>query len=289
MPNAGEMAHLSRPYQIALGALVVLALAWFVVLHRPGSSPSEPTPAATPAAATKAPAAAAGAKASAAGGSTPVYNGPVPGLHGLTRDIARAHGAVATSETNAAQLAQKSAQASTSQTPAASTPSTPSTPSTSGTPNAASATSAAGTAGASSAGSTTGSSVSKIVSGLSTGAAAATVQQAKQKALLQGELNHGKIVLLLFWNPKATDDAVTYIAAEVAAHKLKGKVALHVALASQVSLYGSVTRNVGVFQTPTLLVIDKKGLATTLTGLTDLFTIEQAVSEARADLGSRAV
>jgi hypothetical protein len=282
MPNAGEMAHLSRPYQIALGALVVLALAWFLVLHRPGSSPSEPAPA--PAAASKAPATAP-AKATSPGASTPVYNGPVPGLHGLTRDIARAHGAVATSETNAAQLAQKSAQASTSQTPAASTPSTPST---SGTTKAASATNAAGSAGASSAGSTTGASVSKIVGGLSTGAAAATVQQAKQKALLQGELNHGKIVLLLFWNPKATDDAVTFLAAEVAARKLKGKVALHVALASQVSLYGSVTRNVGVFQTPTLLVIDKKGLATTLTGLTDLFTIEQAVSEARAGLGSRA-
>src|ERR1700689_659107 len=111
MPNAGEMAQLSRPYQIALGALVVLALAWFVVLHRPGSSSSTPEPA-SPAASTKAPAQAAAkstatsakASSSSPGASTPVYNGAVPGLHGLTRDIARAHGAVTTSEANAKQL-----------------------------------------------------------------------------------------------------------------------------------------------------------------------------------------
>jgi hypothetical protein len=304
------MAQLSRPYQIALGALVVLALAWFVVLHRPGSSSSTPEPA-RPAASTKAPAAAgtntpgtaaAGANAAGAntaassakappspGASTPVYNGPVPGLHGLTRDIARAHGAVATSETNAKELAEKSAQASNAQVstgvaPPSGTPSASGTPgatSTAGATSTPSATAASSSAAASGSASATSSSVHSIVSGLSTGAAAATAQQAKQRAVLQSQLSHGKVVLLLFWNPKASDDVATFVEAlRVSVHDKN--VVLHVALASQVSLYGSVTRNVGIFQTPTLLVIGKNGLTVTLTGLSDRFTIEQAISEAQA-------
>src|ERR1700730_17584211 len=111
MPNADRMAQVSRPYQIALAALGVLALAWFAVLHRPGSSPSEPAPAPSAHVSASGPAASAGANGSA-GARTPAYHGAAPGVAGLTRDIAKAHGAVSQSEKNAAQLQTKSAQAS---------------------------------------------------------------------------------------------------------------------------------------------------------------------------------
>jgi hypothetical protein len=254
------MAHVSRPYQIALGALVVFALAWFVVLHRPGSSSSEPASAPAPAAHT------ATAKPAAPGASTPVYHGAVPGLTGLTRDIARAHGAVATSEQNARQLQKNSAQASneasTSQagSPAAAT-SAPSSTTTLTAHRTATHTPATGTASA---------------------AATAIARQAAQQAVLRNELKQGKTVLLLFWNPKATDDQAVRREVQAVSKQQKGKVAVHVAIAGQVSLYGSVTRNVGIFQTPTLLIIGKHGRTVTLTGLVDEYTIEQAIVEAKA-------
>jgi hypothetical protein len=279
VPNAGEMAHLSRPYQIALGGLVVLALAWFVVLHRPGSSPSEPVPAPVPASAPTS-----AAKAPAPGASTPVYHGAVPGLTGLTRDIARAHGAVATSEQNAKQLQEKSARASNEATPSASTGTGPSASANTGASASAGATA---TRSASPSSSTTVT-VHKLVTHKPAATAAnatatALARQLVEQAVLKTQLQQGKVVLLLFWNPKATDDkAVRREVQAVSAHR-KGGVAVHVALPSQVSLYGSVTRNVGVFQTPSLLVIGKRGLAVTLTGLVDQYTIEQAILEAKLD------
>src|ERR1700720_1730825 len=102
------MAQLSRPYQIALGVVALLGLVWVMALRGHGSNPSEPSPA-SPAKSTPAPTAASEAKPAAA--PTPVYHGAAPGVEGLTRAIAKAHGAVATSQQNAQQLQGKSAQA----------------------------------------------------------------------------------------------------------------------------------------------------------------------------------
>jgi hypothetical protein len=247
------MAQISRPFQIGLAALAVFVLAWFAVLHRPGSSSSEPAPASSsPAAATPKPSA-----------STPVYNGAAPGVAGLTRDIAKAHGAVTTSEQNAQQLQNKSAQASneaarsaTSATPA--TASAPSSSTSTATPRK-----------------------SAPVKPAASATATAAAQQAAQQAVLHKELKQGKVLLLLFWNPKATDDRSVRQAVQAVSSHQHGKVAAHVALANQVSLYGSVTRNVGVLQTPTLLVVAKQGLAVTMTGLVDQYAIEQAIVEAK--------
>lgn len=51
MPTGEQMAQLSRPYQIALGAVLLFALVWFVALNGHGSSstPSASTTALTPA------------------------------------------------------------------------------------------------------------------------------------------------------------------------------------------------------------------------------------------------
>ncbi len=103
------MAQLSRPYQIALGAVAVLGLVWVMALRGHAANPSEPAPTAPPAPSSTAKAV---AEAKAAAAPTPVYHGAAPGVEGLTRAIAKAHGAVATSQQNAAQLKRKSSEAS---------------------------------------------------------------------------------------------------------------------------------------------------------------------------------
>lgn len=80
--------QLSRPYMFVLGAVVVLAAAWLLVLHPHGQSGTASSPAA-------------------------------PGVTGLAHDVAKARGAVALSGHNAAALAEKSAAASTSKSSAA--------------------------------------------------------------------------------------------------------------------------------------------------------------------------
>ncbi len=100
-------------------------------------------------------------------------------------------------------------------------------------------------------------------------------------ATIAAELHHGKTVLLLFLNPRSYDDEATAIDTTETAYKLRHHVAAHLALADQVNSFGSITRNIQVYQTPTLLIINPKLQVTTLTGLTDGFSIEQAVAEAR--------
>jgi hypothetical protein len=250
------VAQLSRPYQIALAALGVLALAWFAVLHRPGSSSSSSSSEST-----SAPAAHTTAASPSPGASTPTYHGAAPGVAGLTRDIAKAHGAVKTSEQNAAQLQSKSAQASQEAAPSAASTTAPQVSHTTA--------------------STTQSKAHKPAPTSRNASATAIAQAAAEQVILKRQLGQGKTLLLLFWNPKSSDDkSVRKALHSVSAH-LKGKVAVHVAPASQVGRYGSVTRNVQVLQTPTLVVVSKQGQALTLTGLVDKYAIEQSITEAK--------
>jgi hypothetical protein len=259
------MAQLSRPYQIALAALGLFAAVWFLALHRPGASTSSESSSGS------APAAHAGAaQATTPASATPVYHGSAPGLEGLTRAIAKAHGAVAQSARNARELQSKSAQASAvgagaapdarANGPRAAAHRTTSTP-------------------------VTHQSVAKAKPSPAAPHKAGSVSRAAHeraalRATLARELKQGKVLLLLFWNPHATDDIAVHSQLSAAAAKLKGKVAVHVALAHQVGQYTSVTREVQVYGTPTLLVVGRKGQAITLTGLLDAYAIEQAVSEA---------
>ncbi len=122
---------------------------------------------------------------------------------------------MATSEKNAAQLQSRSAQASNE-----------AAPSTTSAPAAQHATS-----------SSTRIVVHKTVVHKSasphpTASAAAAVQTAAQEVVLKHELTQGKTVLLLFWNPKSSDDKSVRKALQAAlAHSQAGKVVLRVALA----------------------------------------------------------
>ncbi len=100
------------------------------------------------------------------------------------------------------------------------------------------------------------------------------------QATVAAELHQHKTVLLLFLNPGAYDDDATAIVTAEVAHKLH-HVDAHLMLASQVDSLGSITRDIQIYQTPTLLIVNPKRQVTTLTGLTDEFALEQAIGEAK--------
>jgi hypothetical protein len=101
------------------------------------------------------------------------------------------------------------------------------------------------------------------------------------QAAVESELHQGKTVLILFWNPHGADDVAVHQQLQATVRSLGGQVAIHEASASQIGSFGSVTRAIQVYQTPTLLIVNAQGHTTAITGLTDAFSIEQAVSEAR--------
>jgi hypothetical protein len=205
---------------------------------------------------------------------------------------------VATSEQNAKQLGEKSAQASES-TPTSADPSSTASNSTANNSTASNSTAAGASHAASTHAPKAAAHPSASQSHLSASRLAAlakaahqvvhhltpsqlaTLVQAAQQAQLKQELAQSKTVLLLFWNPKSSDDVEVRKQMQAVAAHLKGKVAAHVALPNQVGQYGSVTRDVQIFQTPTLLIVDKQGLAITLTGLVDQYAIEQGILEAQ--------
>ena len=281
------MAQLSRPYQIALAAVVMLALVWVVALRAHGSNPSEPLPASlspsTPAggsagsasspsagrssgspAATSASNAAAQAKAPSA--PTPIYHGAAPGVEGLTRAIAKAHGAVATSQQNAQQLQRKSGEASNEPRATATAGSTLATGAASRHKPAAGATLAHRT--------TSHATRSRA------GSSAAASGRAAQQVAVERELTQGKTVMLVFGTSNSTVDVSVLAQAKALASLSKGAVTVHAARANQVGMFGSITEVAHVYQTPTILIVNGHGVVSTLTGLTDVFALQQAVREA---------
>lgn len=268
------MAQLSRPYQIALGAVVVLGLIWAVALRAHGSKPGEPAPASltasAPAKATATPGTATGTKGTT--GATPIYHGAAPGVEGLTRAIAKAHGAVATSQQKASELERKSREASGESTSADSAPAK--VASTSG--------SAATQKSIVAAAIEHRAAVHRTAVKARTRAAAKSHAGRKpQQMAVEAELAHGKTVMLLFWDPKSSVSREVLVQAEALVGSSKGTVTVHAALANQVAEFGTITEVVHVYQTPTILIVNRRGVVSTLTGLTDMFALQQAVREAR--------
>jgi hypothetical protein len=293
MPKHEAMAQISRPFQIVVVVFLVFACVWLFALQgrssTPTSSSSAPvvsatTPAASAPSTAASSASSATAKAKPKGTSTHVYHGPVPGLEGLTRDISRAHHAVGVSEGRTQRIENKSAQVAGEATPKSSTPTHTSTQ----TPTHTSAATApvtnasthASSKTSSKALSTTSSKTSTSVAHKRATTLAATLTGQRT---VEAELAKGEIVLLLFWNPKGTDDDAVQQAVrqvQTADRSSRQRVAVQEAMASQVASFGSVTRGVQVYATPTLFVINKAGHAIVLTGLQDAFSIQQTIDEA---------
>jgi|SRR5580700_2889482 hypothetical protein len=99
---------------------------------------------------------------------------------------------------------------------------------------------------------------------------------------VEHELRQGKTVLILFWNPHGSDDVAVHKELPAVQRSFGGKVAVHYASASQVGSFGTITHAIQVTGTPTLLIVNRHGQTTVLTGLTDAFSIEQTVDESKA-------
>jgi hypothetical protein len=262
MPKVWLMAQISRPFQIAFVAMALFAVVWLLALRghstSPGSGSSAPASSSSPAA------------------PSSVYHGSAPGVEGLSRAVAKAHGTVATSQQNAKQLQERSAQASGDKASASAGGTTaPKASSAAPTVSPAAASHAAAKTAAPSRPAAHKPVPSKAPT--STGSAVRPSMQLKVEA----ELKQGKIVTILFWNPKATDDQAVSHQLQSVGSKLRSSVAVHDALASQVGSFGTIIRGVKVYGTPTVMIINKHGQAKTLTGFTDAYAIEQAISEAR--------
>jgi hypothetical protein len=265
--EANAMANISRPFQIALAAVVLLAGVWLFALQGHSQSSSQGGSGSSPAASQQ-----------PSAQSTTVYHGSAPGVAGLTGDIAKAKGAVSTSQQNAHELEAKSAAAS----------------STGGTSAAASSHAASGPASASasapsktSAATPSAATTHAPSAAKSDASAPATVHVVKRSSFaaaprqkqVEAALASGNVVVVLFWNKKGADDVAD--AAAVHALKSSGRTTVMLATAGEVAAFGSVTRGVQVFGTPTMLVVGKSGKTKVVTGLTDVYALQQAVAEAR--------
>jgi hypothetical protein len=288
------MTKISRPFQIALVAVVLLAAVYFVALRKHSSSSESSAPApvastATPATASSASTAsgsgtsasgssAASPSSGATGSGTSTYKGSAPGVDGLTRAIQKARGAVSESEQHANALQQKATAASgtaenlgssatgTAGTAAATTGGTAAAKHSAATTHAASSVAAAVKAKSKTPASKT--QATKTASGV-------PIMQAR----VERELKHGDVAALLFWNPSGSVDNTVRRALQATAQKLHGKLAISVARSSQVGSFGTFTRTVQVYGTPTILLINPAGKTVSVTGLTDVFSLEQAVRE----------
>jgi hypothetical protein len=89
-----------------------------------------------------------------------------------------------------------------------------------------------------------------------------------------------KVLVMLFWNPRAHDDrAVHREVVKMRDHR--GKVFKHYANIKDVSRYAVITRGVDLSQSPTTVVVDPRLGATSLVGFANRAEIDQAVRDAR--------
>lgn len=253
----------------------MVALVWAVALRGHSSSPSAPSASSSP-----------HSSSTSSPHNSSIYHGPAPGVEGLTRDIAKAHGAVGTSQKNAQALERSSRQAS-GEAPSSAPATTPagSRASTGSAGGAASRSSAHGSAGAArktNAHKTTAHKMTarKRPAARPHGKLPSTGGRPPQQLQVERELARGKTVMLVFWEPRSSVDDSVRSQALALGGSSKGKLVVHVALADQVGLFGPVTEAAHVYQTPTVLIVGRHGLITTLTGLVDRFSLQQAVREA---------
>jgi hypothetical protein len=88
-----------------------------------------------------------------------------------------------------------------------------------------------------------------------------------------------KVVVLLFWSPKAAEDkAVRKALTGIDRHH--NKVLAHATHVKRISNYTQITRGADVEQSPTVVVVDRNRKVETLVGFVDRATIDQAVTDA---------
>lgn len=104
---------------------------------------------------------------------------------------------------------------------------------------------------------------------------------ARSNAQVERAIARGRVVVLLFWNPKASDDIATRGALR-GLDRRGGRVLVRVVPIADVARYTSVTRGVKIAGSPTTVVIGRKGATRVIAGLTEPREISQAVGDALA-------
>jgi hypothetical protein len=104
---------------------------------------------------------------------------------------------------------------------------------------------------------------------------------ARRDAAVARDLAHGKVVVLLFWNPDAADDVATRSALRgLDLHR--GKVVVRAVPIGRVAQYAAVTRGLKIAQSPTTVVIGRERHTRVIVGLTEPSELAQAVGDALA-------
>lgn len=94
-------------------------------------------------------------------------------------------------------------------------------------------------------------------------------------------LNTGKVVILFFYEPAASDDQATRAAIRAVRRAGTGsRVALFQDTVARISNYRRVIGSLGISQSPAMVVIDRDRKAELLQGFVDAGTIQQTVRDA---------
>jgi hypothetical protein len=102
---------------------------------------------------------------------------------------------------------------------------------------------------------------------------------AQRLGVVERALATHKVLAALFYNPAASDDqAVKQELASVPTHS--GKVVKLIVPLSELSNYTLITNQVPVSFSPTLVVINRSGQASTIVGFADTFEIDQRIAGA---------
>jgi hypothetical protein len=94
---------------------------------------------------------------------------------------------------------------------------------------------------------------------------------------IETQLSAGKMVLVLFWEPKSKVDQYVQQQVASAAGALHSRVDVHYVLPAQVGELGTWTQKVLIAETPTILMITPSGQVSAVAGFTDAPSIEQSV------------
>ncbi len=97
---------------------------------------------------------------------------------------------------------------------------------------------------------------------------------------IESQLHENKVVMALFWDPKASLDQFVRGQLKIVGQVSSGTLAVHYAEAKQVAEFGPYTQKVLINETPTILIIKPGGATSTLTGFNDVRSIDQAIAEA---------
>jgi hypothetical protein len=246
-------------------AVLVVAALWFLVLHKMVSSSSSETPA--PAVHPPTNVHRLAPPASTAPGAHHAAAAGAPGAHAKAPATSPTHAPAGASVKHAATSAKsQSASANAQHKPATAAAPAAAAP-------AAAATHAAATTHAPAAS-------TPPKSAGATGSTGVTGSTTPIVNTINGQIAANQIVLVLFWQPGSTTDQFVHKELVAAGHLFGNHVALHDALATQVTEFGVYTQKALINETPTIMMITPAKAVTTLAGYNTSAAIATAIEEA---------